>query len=628
MTRDEKSALLESKLGPVNNALTDEQLTFILGPINSACYLKACPGSGKTEVVGIKSAYEISQWVDTFAGLAILSFTKNAAKEIADRVNKYSGVNGSMHPHFIGTIDSWLHGYILQPFGHNVVNYKGNNGDKSIRLVDNESKYDFLTSFRTVLSSAPTYKEAWVNEYYFECTEPVTLQSQSKSLVIDDWNETVKDELKKNKRKFLKAGLATYADAEFLCFHILKGNKSILDSLVKRFPVILIDECQDLSTNQLAILKILAGAGTIFHFIGDPNQSIYEFKKVKIESVNDFIKEYQLKLMLLTKNFRSNQSIVNISRELEKINTMSDVAEINSNTKELVEPACYLWEYEPGEFQQLPQRFINFVNDLNKSIGPKNKSIDIQKSAVLSRSHSTLGGFKSQSMSDLNKIQFFASALNCWDQKPRTGEDMKNSLKQLGKSLSQVFYQGKGNHYLQNCPDCYEAIPWRNELCKILDLALHPDNGLFPFDNLTWSQWAQQLKKFLKNYYINLNLTENDWELVKGVIKAPSGLANKKVIDLLKTITGSFTEKIRLTTIHDAKGESLDAVLVVSSKDKKSKGGHFEHWISKNANEKEFVRFGYVASSRPRHLLIWAVPKMRDRVSIQDVLNLGFSLPQ
>ncbi len=64
-----------------------------------------------------------------------------------------------------------------------------------------------------------------------------------------------------------------------------------------------------------------------------------------------------------------------------------------------------------------------------------------------------------------------------------------------------------------------------------------------------------------------------------------------------------------MTTIHDVKGETLDAVLVVSAKDKHSKGGNVEQWISVDPNEKEFVRFAYVASSRPKHILIWCYSK-------------------
>lgn len=41
---------------------TDEQLSYILAPIDKCIYLEACAGSGKTEVLGKKAAYEISQW--------------------------------------------------------------------------------------------------------------------------------------------------------------------------------------------------------------------------------------------------------------------------------------------------------------------------------------------------------------------------------------------------------------------------------------------------------------------------------------------------------------------------------------------------------------------------------------
>lgn len=168
---EEKLALVKSKLQSLDRNLSEEQLDFILHPLYEACYLKACPGSGKTEVVGIKAAYEIANWNQKFSGIAVLSFTKNAAKEIADRVKKFGGTYATQHPHFIGTIDSWLHGYILHPFAHKATNYKGKDSDKSYRLIDNEEKYDFLSSFKTIFSMTP-YRDAWVNDYYYECTDP------------------------------------------------------------------------------------------------------------------------------------------------------------------------------------------------------------------------------------------------------------------------------------------------------------------------------------------------------------------------------------------------------------------------------------------------------------------------
>lgn len=620
---EEKLALVKTRLNSLDINLSEEQLDFILHPISNGCYLKACPGSGKTEVVGIKAAYEITEWKEKFIGMAVLSFTKNAAKEIADRIKKHGGTNATQHPHFIGTIDSWLHGYILHPFAHKTSGFVGKNHNKSYRLVDNEERYDFLTSFQTILSYNP-YKDAWVNDYYFECTNPVGLQSQSKTLDLSRITLENKNELQESKKRFLKAGLATYADAEFLCYYLLKNTPTILENVVKRFPIIIIDECQDLSNNQLEILKLLNQKGSVIHFIGDNNQSIYEFKKVYVEKINAFISNNKMLERLLTKNFRSNQKIVNVSIALEKINTGKTAIPVVGNITERVTKSCILWEYTADDFSQLPQKFIDHLNQINSTIQSSELKISINKSAILARAHSTLSGFRSHPISDLSKIELIANALNCWGNKPKTGKDMQNALQQIGKSISMLAYNGSGNHQHQYCPDSYNQIEWRNLLSDLIVKATNATDGIYPFENQTWSQWVAKLKVFLENNWKNLRFPLNDWDSVKTKIKSPSGNATKLVIETIRANQNSYSEKIRMTTIHDVKGETLDAVLLVSAKDKKSKGGHFEQWLSQSAVEKEYVRFAYVASSRPKHILIWAIPKKANNPYLNKIINLGF----
>lgn len=622
---DEKLALVKLRLNTLDRELSEEQLDFILHPIKEACYLKACPGSGKTEVVGIKAAYEISDWKDKFTGFAVLSFTKNAAKEIADRINKYSGNNGSQHPHFIGTIDSWLHGYILHPLAHKLTKYNGNN-DKSYRLVDNEEKYDFLNPFKTTISYKPFPKDAWVNEYYFECSNTLDIVTQSRHLDLSQIDKTVKGALQKNKKKFLEAGLATYADAEFLCYYLLKNNNTILKSIVARFPIIIIDECQDLSNNQLEILNLLNSQGAIIHFIGDNNQSIYKFKKVYVEKINEFITDNKLTNRLLTQNFRSNQKIVNVSLGLEKYNTGNIPNQIIGNELEIISKSCIFWEYTDDNFSQLPQKFIDYINQINLTIQNPDLHISINKSGILARGHNTLSHFRSHPSSGLNKIELIANALDCWSNNPRTGKDIQNALQQLGKAISLLAYNGKGNHQHQYCPDVYNPIEWRNQLSDLINKMTVHSKEIYPFNNLTWSKWIKNLKSFLENYWNNLRSPINDWDSVKTKIISPSRKADKLVSETLNTIQHTYSEKIRMTTFHDVKGETLDAVLVVSSKDKKSKGGHYEHWLSEDINEKEFVRFAYVASSRPKHLLIWAIPKKNNNKFLEKILELGFEI--
>ncbi|GHN00835.1 hypothetical protein WSM22_23240 [Cytophagales bacterium WSM2-2] len=626
LTTEDKILLVKSRLAKLDRDLTDEQLDFIIHPTNDPCYLSACPGSGKTEVVGIKAAYEISTWKNPFSGIAILSFTKNAAKEITDRVKLFGGVKATQHPHFIGTIDSWLHGYVLHPFAHKSTAFSGTDEDKSYRLIDSEERYDYLNPFKTIISQKPSYKDVWVNDYYFECSDPPELQSQSRTLAIQTIPGPVRDKLRENKKAFLTSGLTTYADAEFLCFYFLKGNQGILQNLVKRFPMLIIDECQDLSNNQLEILKLLVKNGTIIHFVGDHNQSIYEFKKVYIEKINDFISDNKLTKKALTQNFRSNQSIVNVSMSLEKYNTGNAPQAILGVEKEISSKSCLLWEYTGATLPQLPQKLIDHVNHINSITLKTDKKIDINKSCILARAHTTLSGFKNQPIFSGSKMEIFANGLNCWINTPRTGQDMKNALQQIGKSISMLAYNGKGNHQHQYTPKGYNQIEWRNQLYDLIESVCADATVSPPFTGLTWSQWAANFKVFLKGYWAKFRSPVNDWSSVKTKIMSPSGSAQKLVIDTLRVCQYPYSEKIRMTTFHDVKGETLDAVLVVSAKDKKSKGGYFEHWLTEIAEEKEYVRFAYVASSRPKHLLIWAIPKIENNQYIEKIKHLGFEI--
>jgi len=84
--------------------------------------------------------------------------------------------------------------------------------------------------------------------------------------------------------------------------------------------------------------------------------------------------------------------------------------------------------------------------------------------------------------------------------------------------------------------------------------------------------------------------------------------------------------KLKCSTIHKVKGQTVDAVLVVSSPDRKSKGGHWSQWLDQSLEDGEYARFAYVASSRPRFLLAWAVRTPTKKADIEGVNGLGLSL--
>ncbi|WP_277376150.1 3'-5' exonuclease [Paenibacillus polymyxa] len=71
-----------------------------------------------------------------------------------------------------------------------------------------------------------------------------------------------------------------------------------------------------------------------------------------------------------------------------------------------------------------------------------------------------------------------------------------------------------------------------------------------------------------------------------------------------------------INTIHSAKGKDLYGVMVVSSQGNTG-SAHWKQWIK---NEGEARRIGYVASTRAKYFLIWAVPtlKREEKVTIKS----------
>ena len=80
---------------------TEEQLEYVMTSIKENVFLKACAGSGKTEVIGLKAAYEMKKWNSYNQGIAVLTFTNDATDVIIDRVKQFTGRN-AVYPHYIG----------------------------------------------------------------------------------------------------------------------------------------------------------------------------------------------------------------------------------------------------------------------------------------------------------------------------------------------------------------------------------------------------------------------------------------------------------------------------------------------------------------------------------------------
>ncbi len=615
-----------------------QQLEYVISTIRDNIFLKACPGSGKTEVVGLKAAYEFHAWKQKYNGIAILTFTNNAADVIRERVQQFAGIEKSGYPHFIGTIDSWLHGYLAHPFGHLITGYQGKDGDKSIRVVeDNVSEgwinyYKCATGYTTNSGGVmplyannlrfdverngweikiPNSSEYLPDEQYFESAAFRNFRSDKSWLTLKSMRQKFSDV----KDKFFRDGFATYHDIEWICYRLLEEKKDITKRLSQRFPFIIIDECQDLSWIQLEILYHLKQCGTILHFVGDLNQAIYEFKKVDPQQVEDFVSKHGFKCSELTDNFRSCQPIVDLCQKLVNGGVVVGKGALPKFKH------CIYFQYKEEQIAALPNRFEAHLARVG---------IGIKESAILARGWSTVYKLQSLDKGQIDKPQIkLALAIYLWSKQDIKYRD--EALKHLGSFISNKYFKDKHSNSRQYyCPEILRSpMRWRLFLSRILDGCLESNCVVNNLDQI-WENWAvcvrcnfsQIAASCICMLQSDLSDSELSFKPLDGrMFQALKGYKDKKVIDTL-VVRNEQASHIKITTIHKVKGKTFDAILLVSSPDKRGgKGGHWKEWLT-NAQD-EHARFAYVASSRPKKLLAWAIPDGADLTKMQE---LGFHI--
>ena len=102
----------------------------------------------------------------------------------------------------------------------------------------------------------------------------------------------------------------------------LSVNKSLLSELEERYQYILVDEFQDTNDAQLRLVRLLGSAEVNegkpnIMIVGDDDQAIYRFQGAEISNIRDFPKQFREHvLVVLTKNYRSTQDILDVAREV------------------------------------------------------------------------------------------------------------------------------------------------------------------------------------------------------------------------------------------------------------------------------------------------------------------------
>ncbi|OGR13740.1 MAG: hypothetical protein A2341_20525 [Deltaproteobacteria bacterium RIFOXYB12_FULL_58_9] len=91
----------------------------------------------------------------------------------------------------------------------------------------------------------------------------------------------------------------------------------------QRFHYLLVDEYQDTSPDQLALLKALAGERRNVCVVGDDDQSIYGWRGAAADNILNFSRQFgRAKEVVLDQNYRSTGSILEVANQVIKNNAV------------------------------------------------------------------------------------------------------------------------------------------------------------------------------------------------------------------------------------------------------------------------------------------------------------------
>lgn len=115
----------------------------------------------------------------------------------------------------------------------------------------------------------------------------------------------------------VKEGVMDFADLISYGLKLFRERKNILKNYQNQFKFILVDEFQDTNIAQNELLLLLAGKSQNITAVADDDQSIYKFRGAAVSNVIAFRKSFpQAKLIVLSKNYRSTQEILDKSYQL------------------------------------------------------------------------------------------------------------------------------------------------------------------------------------------------------------------------------------------------------------------------------------------------------------------------
>lgn len=279
-------------------------------------------GTGKTKTIVARAEYLLNNGVGANK-IAILSFTRKSAREIAERLKL--SATGSLNKNAISgkTFHSWCN-EIMHQFPQHFPHHRFTPLDEDDRL----SAFALAIGRNLKDSTTEKIKKEMVAAIYSFAVN--TLCSLTEAILQIRYMNSDKDDEQVRKRveedKLIIAPIIKkyieykkerryidYDDMLNVVAQVLEKNENVRKTVTSRYVHVLVDEMQDTNPLQYKLLSAFTQSSHLF-CVGDDAQSIYAFRGADFKTIHSFADTMpKAEVQKLEINYRSTQEILDLS---------------------------------------------------------------------------------------------------------------------------------------------------------------------------------------------------------------------------------------------------------------------------------------------------------------------------